>query len=75
MKWGAIFGIMVIVILMTLFEWPKINQNQKKEKVAFVAITAISFLLAILLNMYPDMPGPTQLVESIYKPFAKILEK
>jgi multisubunit Na+/H+ antiporter MnhB subunit len=75
MNWGAIMGIIVMFIIMALYEWPKINQNQKKEKVAFVVIISIGFTLAILLNMYPNMPGPTQLVEVIYKPFSKILEK
>ncbi|MDB5055483.1 MAG: hypothetical protein JWM44_3533 [Bacilli bacterium] len=75
MKWGAVFAIVIIAILMTLFEWPKINQNQKKEKVAFMIVTGIGCLLAFLLIIYPEMPGPTQLVESIYKPLGKLLEK
>jgi multisubunit Na+/H+ antiporter MnhB subunit len=75
MKWGAVFAIVIIAILMTLFEWPKINQNQKKEKAAFMIVTGIGCLLAILLIIYPEMPGPTQLVESIYKPLGKLLEK
>ncbi len=75
MKWGAVFGIMVIIMIIILFEWPKINQVQKKEKVAFMALNAIGCLLAILLIFYPDMPGPAQLVEAIYKPLGKFLEK
>lgn len=75
MKWGAVSAILIIVILMTLYEWPRINQNQKKEKAAFAVLTAIGCLLAILLQFYPQLPGPTQLVEAIYKPLGKFLEK
>jgi hypothetical protein len=74
-KWGAVSAILIIVILMTLYEWPRINQNQKKEKAAFVALTAIGCLLGILLQFYPKLPSPTQLVEVIYKPLGKFLEK
>ncbi|BBH19123.1 hypothetical protein Back11_04680 [Paenibacillus baekrokdamisoli] len=75
MRWAAILGITVIVVLMAMYEWPKMNQHLKKEKVAFAAILIIGWLLAILLVFYPDMPGPTQMVDAIYKPLGKLLEK
>ena len=34
-EFALIVGIIVIVILMTLYEWPKMNKNQKKEKREF----------------------------------------
>ncbi|MDF2962301.1 MAG: hypothetical protein K0S39_4036 [Paenibacillus sp.] len=73
MKWGSLIGIIVIVALMILFEWPKINRS--KEKIAFIILTAIGFVLAIVLLFYPDMPGPTQMLISIFKPFGKLLKK
>ncbi|WP_134705204.1 hypothetical protein [Ammoniphilus sp. YIM 78166] len=75
MKFGAMLGILFVVLLITLFEWPKINPNQKKEKAAFVALTAMGFLLSVLLLYFPEMPGPPKLIEAIYKPLGKILEK
>ena len=75
MKYGSVIGITVIVILITLFEWPKMKKEQKKEKWAFVSLTMAGWILAILLVFFPDMPGPTQLVETIFKPFSKLLEK
>ncbi|MCQ6561750.1 hypothetical protein [Paenibacillus mendelii] len=75
MKWAAILGITVILVLMAMYEWPKMDKKMKKEKSAFVAITIIGWLLAMLLVFFPDMPGPTQLVDAIYKPLGKLLEK
>ncbi|MCY9695446.1 hypothetical protein [Paenibacillus alginolyticus] len=75
MKWGAIVGISVIVALMVLYEWPKMDQKQMKEKAALLALSGVGFILAILLVFFPDMPGPTDLVNMIYKPFGQILEK
>lgn len=71
----AILGIILIGILITLYEWPKINKDQKKEKRTFVIITVGSIVLATLLVYFPEMPGPTQIVEGIFKPLGKLLEK
>lgn len=75
MKWGTILGATFIVALMVLYEWPKMNPQQKKEKAAFIALAAMGWLLAILLAYFPDMPSPTKLVDTIYKPLGKVLEK
>ncbi|MEY2196586.1 hypothetical protein AB7942_28300 [Neobacillus sp. BF23-41] len=71
----TVLAITVGVVLITLYEWPKINQNQKKEKAAFVTLTAMGWLLSILLLYFPDMPGPTQMIEKLFKPLGKLLEK
>jgi multisubunit Na+/H+ antiporter MnhB subunit len=66
------FGILLVVVLMIKFEWPKINQ--KKEKAAFAVLTAIGCLLAVFLVLYPNLPNPTQFLETIYRPLGKLLE-
>ncbi|RYG72482.1 hypothetical protein EU245_10370 [Lentibacillus lipolyticus] len=75
MKWLMVLGIVVVAILMTLYEWPKINKEQKREKKAFVVLTAGSVILAVVLVYFPAMPGPTQLVDAIFKPLGKLLEQ
>jgi hypothetical protein len=74
MKWGPLFGSLFIVLCMTLFQWTKINHNQKKEKAAFITLTILGWLLINLLFTFPDIPGPTQMIDSIYKPLGKLLE-
>ncbi|MDM5154508.1 hypothetical protein QUF88_11880 [Bacillus sp. DX1.1] len=75
MKWITIAGITACVVLITLYEWPKMDRNQKREKAVFVILTAMGWLLAILLLFFPDMPGPTQMISNIFKPLSKMLEK
>lgn len=75
MKWGAIASVFVVIILMFLYEWPKIDPIQKKEKTAFVMLAAMGCLLAILLIYFPEMSSPTQWVEGIYSPLGKLLDK
>lgn len=63
------------MVLIFLYEWPKMDRNQKKEKAAFVILTTMGWLLAILLLFFPDMPGPTQMIDMLFKPLGKMLEK
>lgn len=75
MKWGAIFGISLIIICIVVFQWPKMNQCQKKEKAALISLSVIGWILAILLLLFPNMSGPTQLIDAIFNPLGKLLEK
>jgi multisubunit Na+/H+ antiporter MnhB subunit len=75
MKWGWVIGLTVILLMIVWYEWPKMNPNQKKEKAAFATLSVLGWVLAVLLVFQPELPGPTQLVEFIYKPFGKLLEK
>ncbi|MEW9670623.1 hypothetical protein [Ammoniphilus sp. 3BR4] len=74
MIWGAVLGITLVVALMALYEWPKMHPKQKKEKAAFIALVAMGWVLGVLLVFFPDMPGPTNLIETLFKPLGKILE-
>lgn len=75
MTWISVVGITLCVVLITLYELPKIKKSQKKEKTAFVTLTAMGWMLGILLLFFPDLPGPTQLISKIFHPLGKILEK
>jgi multisubunit Na+/H+ antiporter MnhB subunit len=75
MKWAAILGITVVLVFMTIYEWPKMKVQMKREKIAFAVLTMLGGVLAFLLVFYPEMPGPTQWIAAIYKPLGKFLEK
>ncbi|MGQ7889282.1 hypothetical protein [Paenibacillus sp. WC2504] len=73
MKWVSVMGITLIVLVIFQFEWLKIK-HLWKEKVSFSTIMVLGYILAVTLVFYPDLPGPTHVLEVIYEPFAKILE-
>jgi multisubunit Na+/H+ antiporter MnhB subunit len=74
-KWGASIGITVLVAIMILYEWPKIKPNQKKEKAVFIGLTAMGWLLGVLLLFFPDLPSPTKLLDTLFGPLSqKLLE-
>lgn len=73
MIWLYVLGITTIVVLMIIFEWSKLIEV--KERVSFTLLTAFGYIMSLVLLWSPELPGPTQLVEIIYKPFGQILEK
>ncbi|WP_027408598.1 hypothetical protein [Anoxybacteroides tepidamans] len=74
-KLNVILGIIVLLTLIVLFERPQWKRAQKKEKAAFVILLGMGTALAILLLYKPDLPGPTQMVDYIYRPLGRLLEE
>ncbi|WP_223594152.1 hypothetical protein [Neobacillus bataviensis] len=74
MKWGSLLGTAFLVLCMVMFQLSKINQNQKKEKAVLVIFSVLGLILANLLIFFPDVPGPSELIDVLYKPLGKLLE-
>lgn len=47
MKWVYIVSITALVILMFIFQWPKIKTVEKNEKIAFITLTVLGWAIAI----------------------------
>ncbi|WP_307340472.1 hypothetical protein [Caldalkalibacillus uzonensis] len=74
MRVGTIILVTVIVMLIALYEWPKINRHEIKEKRAFIVLTVMGWGLAVLLLYFPDLPGPNEWVGKIFGPLKKFVE-
>ncbi|MBU8919799.1 hypothetical protein BGM25_27810 [Bacillus sp. FJAT-29953] len=75
MKWGLVIASLIIAMSMFLYQWPKLKKHQKKEKAAFLSLTFLGLFLSVLLIFFPEMPGPTQMIDWIYKPLGRLIEK
>jgi CDP-diglyceride synthetase len=75
MKMGPIISITLLVIIIALWEWPRMNGNPKKDKVAALSILALGWLLSILFVQFPDIPYPDQVIQAMLKPLSGILKK
>ncbi|WP_284645505.1 hypothetical protein [Paenibacillus silviterrae] len=73
MKWLNVLGLLATVGMMTLYEWPRIRG--KREKWTYGILTLLGLQLSILLMFFPEMPGPTELIDALYSPLGKLLEK
>lgn len=69
MRFVGILGVTAILVIIFLFQWPGLKKKEKKEKTAFLSIMIINWVLAVLLMIFPEMPGPGQMVDLIYKSF------
>ncbi|MFB0844581.1 hypothetical protein [Paenibacillus oleatilyticus] len=74
MKWGTSVGVTFAVLFMIGYEWPKFRQYSKREKRAFAMLAAFGWVLTLLLVLFPDLPGPTQLVDFLFGPLGKLVE-
>jgi Na+/melibiose symporter-like transporter len=73
MSWSFFSCVTIAVLLITWFEWPKLKQKPKKDKVAFISLLLIVWLLSML--DLPNTPGPTTVLHFIFKPFKGLLEQ
>ncbi|QCJ44601.1 hypothetical protein FAY30_23425 [Bacillus sp. S3] len=69
MKVAGVLGVTILLALIFLSQWPILKKNKKKVKMAFLSLMLINWILAVLLVLFPDMPGPGQLVDFIYQSF------
>lgn len=74
-QWAMFLGLIALLAVMFLYEWPRISKRLKREKIAFVLLTALGAILATLLIFNPEMPGITQWIDNMYAPLIKMMEK
>ncbi len=72
MKWAYFLTLVFIVFLTILYEWPKINPEYKKEKVAFALFTLAGTVLLTVLIFYPDVQGPFDWFKKMYGPWLSL---
>lgn len=74
MEWVAIAGIAAVLIVMALLEWPNLKRGKTRDKIAFVALTVLGGILAVLLVFDPELPGPSNFMNFVFKPLVNMLE-
>ncbi|MFD0711598.1 hypothetical protein [Paenibacillus sp. GCM10027626] len=72
MNWRIWISATIIILLIFWFEWPRIKQNPPKDKAAFVVLLLIGWVLSMFDLLH--LPGPTTLLNAIFKPLARMLE-
>ncbi len=69
MKILGILGVTTLLVLIYLSQWPLLKENDKKVKISFLSLMLINWILSVLLVIFPEMPGPGQLIDFIYQSF------
>ncbi|MMZ67173.1 hypothetical protein D1872_297280 [compost metagenome] len=55
------------------FEWLRLNQGLIRERVMLIILAAIGWIAALLVIIFPEMPGPIMLIDWLYRPLAGLL--
>jgi len=66
--WLYIVGVTIIACAIVWAEWRELENSGKKERSALLAIAALAWLAAVLVLLFPNMPGPVELLNFICKP-------
>lgn len=73
MRWGPIIAVTVVIGLIFWYEWPKMKSSPRKDKAVFVTLVSVCWVLSMF--DLRNVAGPTTLIESLFRPFSKMLEK
>ncbi|GIO34387.1 hypothetical protein J2TS6_55280 [Paenibacillus albilobatus] len=73
MIWLKVAGISLVVALIVSFEWARLDKSSVRERGTLVAIAVFSWISALLVVLFPEMPGPIRLIEWLYRPFSGLL--
>ena len=71
MKWGSFIVVTLAVLFIILFEKPRMARYPPKDKLAFAVLLAFGWGVTLLLVLYPEMPGPTDVVEAVFRPLSR----
>lgn len=76
MSWSFVLFDSVTILLILVFEKSFLKKTKNKgEKFVFLGFLFIGFVISLLLTIYPNLPGPSEWIESIFQPLGRRLEK
>lgn len=73
MLWLKIVGISLIVAMIVRFEWLRLNEGSTRERAALIVMAAFGWIAALLVVLFPGMPGPIMLIDWLYRPLAGLI--
>jgi len=73
MIWVNIAGVSLVVAMIVRFEWLRLNQGLIRERIMLIILAAIGWIAALLVIIFPEMPGPIMLIDWLYRPLAGLL--
>lgn len=72
MRSSMFWGVTIAVLLIMWVEWSKLKQKPLWDRAVFVSLLLAVWLLSML--DLPHTPGPTTLLQAIFKPFRPLVE-
>lgn len=74
MKLWLTLSLALVVWALVRYDWPRMNAGMKKEKAAFIGITALAVLLSVLLIWLPGLPSAMKWIDLLFGPLGSVLK-
>lgn len=73
MKWGTFWATSTIIMVIIFFQRSLLKKSPKKDMFACIGL----FLIGLILSLFdlPDVGGPINWIEILFKPLAAFMEK
>jgi hypothetical protein len=75
MEFATILGIAVVLVTIAVFEGRQLRAHQRRERYAMITLCILGGILAAMLVYNMEMPGPTQFIETVYRPLSEAFEQ
>ncbi|MDR6224974.1 hypothetical protein [Desmospora profundinema] len=74
MKTLTVIAVSALLVLIAAVEWSTVSALSKKEKVVFLLVMGIGWMLSVSFLLFPGMPGPTWWIEAVFGSLGHLLE-
>ncbi|MNI08802.1 hypothetical protein D3C73_618510 [compost metagenome] len=74
MKWVSMLVLTLIVVAIVFIELPELK-GRKRETWSFFGFLLTGWFVSVMLVFKPDLPGPTDWVQALFKPIGQMLKK
>ncbi|MFB5676179.1 hypothetical protein ACE3NQ_04075 [Paenibacillus terreus] len=68
MTWLNVAGTTFATALMIWAEWRGLGDKQKRERVSLIAAAGVAWFMAMLILLFPNIPGPIEMLNSLFNP-------
>lgn len=72
--WLKAAGVTCVVALIVWAEWRSLASDYRRERAALIAVAAVGWLAAVLVLVFPKMPGPIELLNTVLQPLTAVLK-
>ncbi|QMV44025.1 hypothetical protein FPL14_24765 [Cohnella cholangitidis] len=63
-----LMGVTLVVLLMVWAEWRCFEDKTRRERAALIGFATAGWLTAVLVILFPNLPGPIELFNRVCKP-------
>ncbi|MCR8634316.1 hypothetical protein [Paenibacillus radicis (ex Xue et al. 2023)] len=69
-------SVWILGIIGGLMWWidSKALKSEKRASLIYLGLLGLSGSISLILVFYPEMPGPTQWIDALYKPLGKLIQ-